>query len=85
MDKPRFIEEETIPLVQDEDYYDYGTPNTSRVDATSFTGPDTTEAISTLQLQQKVKWDRIAAFYRYLYVAGDQGLADLDRFMIKKV
>ena len=55
MDNPRFIEEETIPLVQDEDYYDYGTPNTSGVDVTSFTGPDTTEAISTLQLQQKVK------------------------------
>ena len=37
MDNPRFVDEETIPLVQDEDYDNYGTPNTSRVDETSFT------------------------------------------------
>ena len=39
MNNPRFIDEETIPLV-DEDYDNYGTPNTSRVDETSFTEPD---------------------------------------------
>ena len=54
MDNPRFVDEETIPLVQDEDYDDYNTPDTSRVDETSFTEPDTTEATSTLQLRQKV-------------------------------
>ena len=47
--------EETIPLVQDEDYHNYGTPNTSMVDETSFMEPDTTEATSTLSLNQKVK------------------------------
>ena len=26
MDNPRFVGEETIPLVQDEDYDDYNTP-----------------------------------------------------------
>ena len=52
MDNPRFVDEETIPLVQDEDYDDYNTPNTSRVDETSFTEPDTTEARSTLKLRQ---------------------------------
>ena len=31
MDHPRFFDEETIPLV-DEDYDNYGTPNKSRVD-----------------------------------------------------
>ena len=51
----------TIPLVQDEDYDDYNTPNTSTVDETSFTGPDTTEATSTLQLRQKVKPYKITA------------------------
>ena len=61
MDNPRFIDEETIPLVQDEDYDDYNTPNTSRVDETPFTGPDTTEATSTLQLRQKVKPYKITA------------------------
>ena len=61
MDNPRFVDEEIIPLVQDEDYDDYNTPNTSSVDDTSFTEPDTTEATSTLQLRQKVKRDKIIA------------------------
>ena len=51
-----FIDEEDVPLVhQDEDYDNYRTPDTSRVDETSFIEPDTTEATSTLQLKQKVK------------------------------
>ena len=48
MDNPRFVDEETIPMVQDEDYDDYNTPKTSRVDEASFTEPDTTEVTSTL-------------------------------------
>ena len=84
MDYPRFVDEKTIPLVQDEDYDNYGTPNTSRVDKTSFTEPDTTEATSTLQLRQKVKRNQITALYRHLNVTGGTGLADIDRFMIKK-
>ena len=60
MDNPRFIDEEDIPLInQDEDYDDYKTPDTSRVDETSFTVPDTTEATSTLRLRQKLKRDKI--------------------------
>ena len=84
MDNPRFINEEEIPLVQNEDYDNYGAPNTKRVDETSFTEPDTTEATSTLQLRQKVKQGKITALYRHLNVTGDPGLADIDRFMIKK-
>ena len=85
MDNPVF-NEETIPMVhQDEDYDDYNTPNTSRIDETSFTEPDATEATSTLQLRQKVKRDKITALYRHLNVTGDPGLADIDRFMIKKI
>ena len=50
-----FVDEETIPMVhQNEDYDEYNTPNTSRIEETSFTEPDTTEATSTLQLRQKV-------------------------------
>ena len=82
MDNPRFIDEEAIPLVQDEDYDKYDTPNTSRVDETSFTELDSTEATSTLQLRQKVKRDKMTALYRHLNVTGEPGLADLDRFMI---
>ena len=84
IDNPRLVHKVTIPLVQDEDYDNYGTPNTSRVDKTSFTEPDTTEATSTLQLRQKVKRNQITALYRHLNVTGDTGLADIDRFMIKK-
>ena len=84
MDNPRFLDEETILLVQDEDYDDYKSPDTSRVDETSFTESDTTKAISTLQLRQKVKRDKIAALYSQLNVTGDPDLADIDRFMIKK-
>ena len=84
IDNPRLVHKVTIPLVQDEDYDNYGTPNTSRVDKTSFTEPDTTEATSTLQLRPKVKRNQITALYRHLNVTGDTGLADIDRFMIKK-
>ena len=85
MDNPRFLDEETILLVQDENYDDYKSPDTSRVDETSFTESDTTKAISTLQLRQKVKRDKIAALYSQLNVTGDPDLADIDRFMIKKI
>ena len=84
MDNPRFVDEETIPLVQDEDYDDYNTPNTSRIDETSFTEPDTTEATSTLRLREKVNQDKITALYRHLNVTGNLDLIDLDQFMIKK-
>ena len=83
MDNPRFVDEETIPLVQDEDYDDYNIPNTSRIDQTSFTEPDATE-VTTLRLKQKLKQDKITALYRHLNVKADPGLADIDRFMIKK-
>ena len=63
-DNPRFVNEEEIPVVhQDEDYDNYSTPNTSRVDKTSFTELDTTETTSTLKLKQKVKRDKLAALY----------------------
>ena len=54
MDNPTFIDEENIPLVhQNEDYDDYRTPNTSRIDETLFTVPNTQEeATSTLSLRQ---------------------------------
>ena len=78
MDNPRFVDEETIPLVQDEDYDDYNILDTSRVDETSFTELDATEATSALQLKQKIKRDKITALYRHLNVTGDPGLADID-------
>ena len=82
MDNPRFVDEETIPLVQEQDYNNYGTPNTSRVDETSFTEPDTTEATSTLRLKQKLKRNKLAALYRHLNVTGNLDLINLDRFKL---
>ena len=71
---------ETIPLV-DEDYDNYSTPNTSRVDET-FTELATTEATSTLRLNQKVKQDKLAALYRHLNIAGNLDLINLDLFKL---
>ena len=52
MDNPVFVNEEDISMVhEDDDYGDHNTPNTSRVDETSFAVPDTTEATSTLRLR----------------------------------
>ena len=61
MDTPRFVDEATIPLV--DEGYNYGTPTTSSVDETSFTEPATAEATSSLQLNEKVKRDKLAALY----------------------
>ena len=86
MDNPRFIDEEDISLIHqdDDDYDDYNTSDSSRVEETSFIEPDTTEATLTLQLRQKLKRDKITSLYRDLNVTGDPGLADIDRLMIKK-
>ena len=80
IDNPRFIDEETIPLVQDEDYdyYNNNTQDTSRVGEASFTDPDAKEATSTKQLRQKIKRDKCTALYIHLNVTGDPGLADID-------
>ena len=83
MDNPVFVDEEDISLVhQDDDYDDYKTPDTSRIDETLFTVPDPTEATSILR--QKVKRNKITALYRHLNVTGDPGLTDIDQFIIKK-
>ena len=87
MDNPRFrfIDDETIPLVQEEDYDDCKTADTSRVDEASFTEPDATDATSTLRLRQKIKLDKITALYKHLNVTDDPGFADIDQVMIKKI
>ena len=86
MDNPTFVDEENILMVhQDEDYDNYVTLDTSRIDdETSFIEPDTTEATSTLCLRQKVKRDKINALYIHLNVTGSLDLIDLDRFRLAK-
>ena len=85
MNNPKFVDEEDIPLVQDEDYDDYNTPNTSRVDETSFIEPATTEATSTLHLRQKVKWDKLVALYRHVNITGNIDLIDLGRLRLRRI
>ena len=66
-----FVNEEDIPMVE-EDYDDYSTPNTSRIDETSFAAPNGTEATSALRLRQKVKRDKLNALYRHLNLTAIQ-------------
>ena len=84
MDNPRLFNEEEVPFLQDEDYDNYDTPYTSRVDETSFTEPDTTEATSTLWLNQRIKQDKLAALCRHLNVTGNLDLVDLDQFKLTR-
>ena len=53
MKNPVFIDEETIPVVPEEDYDDYKTPCTSRKDETSFTVPGFTEKEKTPTLRSR--------------------------------
>ena len=83
MDNPVFVDEENIPLVQDEDYDNYRTPETSSIDAdTAFTEPTTTKITSTLRLRQKLKRHKLTSLYRHLNVAGNIDLIDLGRFRL---
>ena len=87
MNNPTFVDEEDIPLVHQDDNYDdyYKTPDTSTIDETSFTVPNTQEeATSTLRLRQKVKRDKINALYRHLDAMANSDLIDLDRFRLTK-
>ena len=94
MENPISVNDETKPLAthHDEnredknDHDDYNTPNTSRVDETTFTTPGSTnkQTTSTLRQRQKEKRDKLAALCRYLNVAGDLDLINLDRFNYTK-
>ena len=79
--------EEDIQMThQDEDEdYDYRTPDTSGIGKASFIEPDASEATSTLCLRQKLKQDKLAAlYYRHLNVTGNPDLIDFDRFRLTK-
>ena len=78
---PTFVHEEDIPMVH-EDYDEYNTPNTNRIDETSFVEPDTTEGTSTIRLRQKVKRNKITALYRHQIVTGSLELINLGRFRL---
>ena len=68
MDNPVFVDEEDIPLIDDDDYDDelrYDTPETSRIEETSFT---TEQPVVRLRQRQRLLHDYIEDLYRYLEV-----------------
>ena len=89
MENPTFIDEEDIPMIHqedDEDFDNYRTPDTSRVDEVLFITDATelTSALRLIRLRQKVKRDKINALYSHLNVTGNPDLIDLDRFRLTK-
>ena len=80
MNNSRFVDDENIPLVNDEDidYDDYDTPNTSW----SFAMPHSTDKETILRLKQKVKQDKLTALYRNLNVTGNLDLINIDQFKL---
>ena len=88
MDNITFVDEEDIPMIhqdeEDDDYGNYRTPETSRIE-TSFIEPtDATEVTSTPRLRQKLKQDKINALYRHLNVTADIDLINLYRSRLTK-
>ena len=85
-----FVDSENILLFTHHDknfdnkYDDYNTPNTSRMDETTFTMPSSSDKPLKLQLRQKIRQDKLAALYRQLNVTYDPDLVDTDRFKLKK-
>ena len=54
------FDEENIPLIQDDDYKDYRTPGTSRIDAkTSFTEHARSNINFTLKTKNKARENRL--------------------------
>ena len=80
MDNSRFVDDENIPLVFDEDIdYDYyNTPNISW----SFAMPHSTEKETIVPLKQNVKRDKLTALYRHLNVTGNLDLINIDQFKL---
>ena len=94
MENPIAVDNGNTPLVtrhnndcdDDNDYDGYSTPNTSRVDQTTFTTTGSTDkqSTSTLQFRKKVKRDKLAVFYRDFDVRDGQNLINLDQFSYAK-
>ena len=66
MENTIFVDVENITLFIhhdedcEDDYADYNTPNTSRVDETIFSIRSSTDKPLTLQLRQKIEQDKLA-------------------------
>ena len=88
MDNPRFVDNEDIPFIDDEDYdNDYAqfdTPDTSTMEETSFTR-DTKPKQPDDRLSRMLLHDHIVELYRYLDVdPGNVDLVNTDLFKAEK-
>ena len=86
MDNPVIVHDEDIPFIDDEDDYDddsrYDTPDTSRIEETSFTKQ---QPVVRLKQRQKLLHDYLEDHYRYQ--EGDPENVDLvnpDFFKVEK-
>ena len=74
------------PFDQYNDYDDYTAPSTTAEPAIFTTlGPTDKDLISTLQLRQNVKRDKLAVFYRHLNVTSDLDFINIDWFNYIKI
>ena len=86
MDNPVFVRDEDIPLIDDENYDDddsrYDTPDSSRIEETSFTDQ---QPVVRLRQRQRLLLDYLEDLYRYLEVdPGNINLVNPDLFRVEK-
>ena len=88
MDNPRFIGDEDIPLIDDDEYDEtlYDTPESSRIEETSFTDQPAVRLRPTQErLEQQLLRGYIEDLYKYLDVdPGNIDLVDTSLFKVEK-
>ena len=85
MDNPTFVHDEDIPLINDDDDYDeeesrYDTPDSSRIEETSFTE----QPAVRLRQRNRLLRNYLEDLYKYLDVDGNIDLVDTSLFKVEK-
>ena len=83
MDNPTFVHDEDIPLIDDDDYKEesrYDTPDSSRIEETSFTE----QPAVRLRQRNRLLRNYLEDLYKYLNVDGNIDLVDINLFKVEK-
>ena len=84
MDNPTFVHDEDIPLIDDDDYDEeesrYDTPDSSRIEETSFTE----QPAVRLRQRNRLLRNYLEDLYKYLDVDGNIDLVDTNLFKVEK-
>ena len=84
MDNPTFVHDEDIPLINDDDYDEeesrYDTPDSSRIEETSFTE----QPAVRLRQRNRLLRNYLEDLYKYLDVDGNIDLVDTNLFKVEK-